>query len=245
MEALKQSTASQVTTIGPFVDDVDFKALEDGLTIANTDIKLKKNGATAVNKNSGGGTSDVHGMYAITFDATDTGTVGNLRVSVKVAGALVVWKDFWVFEEAVFDLLYPAAATGKVTVAALDADVITAASIAANAITAAKINAAAFTAVKFGADFITAAKIAPDACQQFAAHVHRITIANIESDGSADAIADGVPSAYNIPSAYALKYDVVGSDIVIKKNDGTSIGKRPITVNANTQIITIGKMIAS
>lgn len=114
MNFLKQSTASQTRTIGSFVDDTDFKTVENGLTIANTDIKLKKNGATAVNKNSGGATSDVNGMYALTFDATDTNTVGELDVSVLVSGALVVWKTFFVLEEAVFDLFFGAASTGEV-----------------------------------------------------------------------------------------------------------------------------------
>jgi hypothetical protein len=41
--------------VGPFVDDTDFKTLETALTIANTDVKLSKNGAAAVNKNSGAG----------------------------------------------------------------------------------------------------------------------------------------------------------------------------------------------
>lgn len=114
MKYLKQSTASQTITIGPFVDDTDFKTTENALTIANTDIKLKKNGATAVNKNSGGGTNDVNGMVAITLDATDTNTVGELNISVKVAGALVVFKDCEVLEEAVYDLKYGASATGDV-----------------------------------------------------------------------------------------------------------------------------------
>lgn len=116
MIPLRQSTAAQTFSIGSFVDDTDFKTVENVLSIANTDIKLKKNGATAVNKNSGGATSDVNGMYAITLDATDTDTVGKLQGSVLVTGALVVWFDCYVFEEAVYDLMYPAAATGVVTV---------------------------------------------------------------------------------------------------------------------------------
>lgn len=116
---LRQSTASQSRTIGPFVDDTDFKTLENGLTIANTDIKLKKNGATAVNKNSGGATSDVNGMYAVTFNATDTNTVGEIQGSVSVAGALVVVFKFVVLEEAVFDLLFISGATGDVKLQAI------------------------------------------------------------------------------------------------------------------------------
>jgi hypothetical protein len=111
---LKQSTASQDIVIGAFVDDTDFKTAETGLTIANTDIKLMKDGAASVDKNSGGGTHRINGFYSITLDATDTGTVGQLMISVKVAGALPVWLECQVIEETVYDLVYLPAATGDV-----------------------------------------------------------------------------------------------------------------------------------
>jgi hypothetical protein len=103
---LKQSTASQSRSLGPFVDDTDFKTLETGLTIANTDVKLVKNGAASVNKNSGGGTHRINGYYSFTFDATDTNTVGELQVSVAVSGALVVAAVFVVLDETIYDALY-------------------------------------------------------------------------------------------------------------------------------------------
>jgi hypothetical protein len=109
---LKQSTASQTIVIGPFIDDTDFKTPETALTIANTDIKLSKNGATAVDKNSGGATHLINGEYAITLDATDTSAVGELRISVVVAGALPVIRTFQVVEEVVFDALYAVDAPG-------------------------------------------------------------------------------------------------------------------------------------
>ncbi len=111
---LKQSTASQVRTIGPFLDDTDFKTAETALTVANTDIRLKKNGADDVAKNSGGATHDVNGCYHLTFDATDTDTVGELFYTVKVAGALQVFGSFTVLEEAVYDMLFGASALGYI-----------------------------------------------------------------------------------------------------------------------------------
>ena len=87
---LRQATASQSRTLGPFVSTTDFSTLRDDLTIASTDVKLFKNGGTSANKNSGGGTSRGNGEYSMTFDATDTATVGELSVSVKMSGALVV-----------------------------------------------------------------------------------------------------------------------------------------------------------
>src|SRR5262245_32809400 len=104
---LKQSTASQVRTIGPFINDTDFKSVASALTIANTDIKLKKNGAASANKNSGGATADgTNGLYQITLDATDTNTVGELLLCVKVTGALAYYANYCVVEEAVYDAIF-------------------------------------------------------------------------------------------------------------------------------------------
>jgi len=113
---LKQSTASQTVVIGPFIDDTDFKTPETALTIANTDVKLSKNGAAAVDKNSDGATHLINGEYAITLDATDTSAVGELRISVVVAGALPVIRTFQVVEEVVFDALYAIDAPGFTSV---------------------------------------------------------------------------------------------------------------------------------
>lgn len=91
MVILHQSTASQKVLLGPFVDSTDFNTEKTGLTIANTDIKLYKNNASAqVNKNSGGATHDANGSYTATLDATDTNTIGWLKITVHVATALPV-----------------------------------------------------------------------------------------------------------------------------------------------------------
>lgn len=109
---LRQSTASQARATPPFLDDTDFKTAETALTIANTDVKLIVNGGASADKNSGGGTHRANGVYGLTFDATDTATVGEMLVSVKVAGALAVFMKFWVLEEAVYDALFAASAPG-------------------------------------------------------------------------------------------------------------------------------------
>src|SRR5215204_5443750 len=93
---LRQATASQSRSLGPFISDSDFKTPATGLTIANTDVKLVSNGGASADKNSGGGTHRANGNYGLTFDATDTATVGELEVSSKVAGALEAFKTFWV-----------------------------------------------------------------------------------------------------------------------------------------------------
>lgn len=113
---LRQSTASQTRMIGPFVDSTDGDTAETGLTIANTDVRLSKNGANIAAKNSGGATHDELGMYALTFDATDTDTVGELSMTIKITGALVVTGNYTVLEENVYDMLFASGADLGTTV---------------------------------------------------------------------------------------------------------------------------------
>jgi hypothetical protein len=108
---LRQST-SQVIRFGPFLDSTDGITAETGLTIANTDMQLSKDGGVFGNKNSGGGTHDVDGWYSATLDATDTATVGILMLQVVISGAIPVWHEYYVVEEAVYDALYAASAAG-------------------------------------------------------------------------------------------------------------------------------------
>jgi hypothetical protein len=101
---LKQSTASQEVPLGYFVDSTDGNTEETGLTIANTDIKIWKSGATTLaNKNSGGATHISNGVYYAVLDATDTDTLGPLVIFVHVAGALAVRVECVVLAANVFD----------------------------------------------------------------------------------------------------------------------------------------------
>ena len=110
MQFLKQSTASQSVVIGPFVDSTDGVTAETALTISAADIRLSKNGGNIVAKNSGGGTHDEIGYYTVTLDATDTNTVGRLQLMVNESGALPVYHEFTVLEEAIYDALFGASA---------------------------------------------------------------------------------------------------------------------------------------
>ncbi len=114
MKILKQSTAGQEINIGPFVDSTDGDTEKTGLTIANTDVRLKKGTADWAAKNSGGATAEEHGNYRITLDATDTATVGILEIFVHVSGALAVFESCYVLEEVVYDALFGASALGYV-----------------------------------------------------------------------------------------------------------------------------------
>lgn len=104
---LKQATAGQVITLGQFVDAADGGTTEDGLTIANTDIKLHKWGGTAfTNKNSGGATFIANGVYYATLDATDTVTAGAMPIFCTMAGARPIRLDTVVLPANVWDSLY-------------------------------------------------------------------------------------------------------------------------------------------
>lgn len=103
---LKQSTASQEVPLGYFVDSTDGNTEETALTIANTDIKIWKTGATTLaNKNSGGATHISNGVYYAVLDATDTDTLGPLVVFVHVAGALTVRLECCVLSANIYDSL--------------------------------------------------------------------------------------------------------------------------------------------
>jgi len=91
MFLLKHSTSSQVIPIGIYLDSTDGDTAETGLTILNTDLQVWKTGATSlVNKNSGGATHMSIGVYQLTLDATDTNTLGPIKIYSHVSGALVV-----------------------------------------------------------------------------------------------------------------------------------------------------------
>lgn len=105
---LKQSTAVTVK-LGPFVDSTDGATAETGLTISQADIRLSKNGGDiAQTNNAAGATHDELGYYDVPLDATDTGTLGSLKVMVSKAGALPVWAEFMVVPANVWDSCFGA-----------------------------------------------------------------------------------------------------------------------------------------
>lgn len=103
---LRQSTARTIH-IGPFVDSGDGNTVEDGLTISQADVRLSKNGGDIAQKNDATScTHDELGYYTCPLDATDTGTLGHLKLAVHVAGALPVWMDFMVVPSNVWDSMF-------------------------------------------------------------------------------------------------------------------------------------------
>lgn len=109
---LRQSTAVDVL-IGPFLDLTDGATAESGETPT---VKLSKNGqALAAKSDVTVPLHDADGYYNCELDATDTGTVGTLVLTVaKSATALPVRHEFQVMDTAAFDALYADAALGYV-----------------------------------------------------------------------------------------------------------------------------------
>lgn len=103
---LRQSTASQEILLGRFLDSTDGNTQKTALTIASTDIRLFKSGATSeVSKNSGGATHMANGQYYAVLDAIDTNTLGMLEINVHITGTLAVRREFMVLPASVYDAL--------------------------------------------------------------------------------------------------------------------------------------------
>jgi len=203
---LKQSTASQEVPLGYFVDSTDGNTEETGLTIANTDIKVWKTGATTLaNKNSGGATHISNGIYYAVLDATDTDTLGPLVIFVHVSGALTVRLECCVLAANVYDSLV--GATDKLDVntaeiagsnvststAQIGVNVVNAAGTAwaSGAITSGVFGSGAITAAAIAADAIGASELAADAVTEIAAGVWGSARATYTSAGS---FGEGVAS---------------------------------------------------
>lgn len=105
----REDTASQTFLIGPFLDGTDGITAETSITPANTDIRISKNGANTIDKNSGGCTHDEAGMFQCTFDATDTDTAGMLQIytdnSIDATSIVPVFHECIVYAAEYFDLL--------------------------------------------------------------------------------------------------------------------------------------------
>lgn len=112
MQELRANTAVDVL-IGPFVDEDDGKTAEEGLTLAQADVKLSKLGqALAQKTDANAATHDSDGYYNCPLDTTDTASEGCLTLIVHESGALPVRHDYMVLSEAAWDSKYVAKDTG-------------------------------------------------------------------------------------------------------------------------------------
>ncbi len=166
MQFLEQSAIVTVQ-FGPFVDAGDGVVPETGLATnmdnATTGIRVSKNGATMIDRNSA--TAPAHdddGFYRVALSATDTNTLGTLMIQYEESAVcLPMWKEFMVVSTQVYDSLFGTdlldvntaqwlgtavtlgAGAPDVNVASMDASSIATGVLATNAIAAGSIAATA------------------------------------------------------------------------------------------------------
>jgi len=112
MQLLKANTAVDVL-LGPFLDDGDGNATEEGLTIEDEHVLLSKNGQalTAKAETTNAGHDDL-GYYNCPLGTDDLDTEGSLVICCHMSGALTVRHEFMVLAEAAYDSLFAAKDAG-------------------------------------------------------------------------------------------------------------------------------------
>lgn len=220
---VKQSTAIAAIAFGPFLDSADGFTAMTGLTLTQPDIRLSKNGGAFAQKNAAQTLSHMeNGYYSLALDTTDTATVGTLRIHSKESGALPVWMDLQVVEEAIYDALYAASATGllptNVTQFGGSNGTFSGGRPEVNTTHAAGTawNSGAITASTLAADTITAAKVAADVGTEIATAVWA-SATRLLTAGTNIVLAKGTGvTGFNDPAASAIA-DAVHDEVV----DGT------------------------
>lgn len=109
MDGYLRHATAVTAKAGPFTDSADGVTAETSLTIQKADVRLSKNGGDMAAASADQGTSDAGaahdelGVYFISFNTTDTGTLGSLRMDIKKAGAGPVWHTWVVLDKFVYD----------------------------------------------------------------------------------------------------------------------------------------------
>lgn len=260
MMFLKQSTVTTVK-LGPFLDDSDGKTAEAGLTISQADVRLSKNGGDYAQKGDANAcTHDELGEYNCQLSATDTGTLGRLKLIVAESGALPVWHEYMVVPANVWDSLFGADKL-QVHAAEITAGLITSAAVAVGAIDADAIAASAITAAKIADGAIDAAAIADGAIDAGAIAASAITAEKIATDAItsdelatsalneiADAIlkrdwtgltGEAARSVLNALRFLRNKFSISGSTLTVtKEDDTTSAWTATVTMDAAADPVT-------
>lgn len=113
MKVLRQGTA-QTIVVGPFISITDGYTVVTDLVashgFAYSTTFLSKNGAAlaAANASAVVAADSTTGFYRIAFTASDTDTLGILRVFVNMSagGALPLWEDYMVIPQQNYDMMY-------------------------------------------------------------------------------------------------------------------------------------------
>lgn len=107
MSWLKQSTPI-VLRMGPFVSPTDGITPISNLSIAQADIQISKAGGAYAQTSAASPTTtyDSDGYYQVPLTATDTNSLGEIRVQVTMATALPVWEVHQVVPANVWDSMF-------------------------------------------------------------------------------------------------------------------------------------------
>lgn len=110
---LRQNTLQPIN-FGPFLSSSDGFTPQTGLTIAQANMQLSKDGGAFSSIASGSATHDSDGWYTANLTIDDVDTVGELKFKAMMTGTntLPVWDRWWVLEEPIYDALYGASAGG-------------------------------------------------------------------------------------------------------------------------------------
>ena len=93
-----------IIKFGPFLDSSDGITPLTGLTIAQADIRLSKNGGNIAQKHGvDGATHDELGYYDFPIDVSDVDTAGELLIVCNMAGALPVWERFIIIDSIAYN----------------------------------------------------------------------------------------------------------------------------------------------
>jgi len=238
MIPLKYSTASQEIPLGPFVDETDGITPQTGLSIANTDILLWKNGNTSlVTKNSGGATHINGGVYYAVLDATDTDTFGPLEVIVLLSGSLPVKAHCWVMEADAYSALFGASGSGHIDASVNATEV---ASGVLNALLSSyTVSGSVGEAIgKIGSIDTAIASggvaIATSTMQLIAAEILKYGVDNVENSADANSVA-----ALILATFFS---EISGTDFNVYKTDGATLFATTTVVTDDTAkpIVSVG-----
>ena len=94
-------------TLGPFISNVDGVTVQNSLTIPPAEVQLSKNDGTFTTSTSSDPvTPRGDGHYSPTLTAADTHTLGDLRVSITLAGSMPVWLDYTVVDQTTWNFYF-------------------------------------------------------------------------------------------------------------------------------------------
>lgn len=217
MNFLRQSTAASVM-LGPAVDNTNGYTPETGLTIAQADLRLTKDGAVFAQKNDVTSASHAEfGWYNVELDATDTGTVGRLLLAASATGALPMWREFMVVPANTYDSLVGGTDN-------LDAEVATMA-------------ASTMTACAFDAGAVDAAAIAAGGANKVADHTIRRTFEN--AGDSSDGDTKTFRSLLGAIGKQVNKVTISGGTLTVYEDDDTtSLGTQTVSTTPGADPIT-------